>query len=436
MGGRARVVVYAPSHAAATNAARDAFAVIEAAEDALSDYRVAGELSRLHRTPAGQPFAASASLRDATTAALRVAQLTSGAYDPTVGPIVALWREARRTGTLPTDDAVDAARRLVDYRAIRVEDQSITIDRPGVRLDFGGIGKGFAADAASARLSALGMPSHLVALEGDIRVAASPPGEPGWHIEIVAPPAEPHPTNAHTPKALWLRDAAISTSGDASQFVEIAGVRYSHIADPLTGQALTRSTQATVVARSATDADSFATALCVMGDGPDSRRVAVAARLAHAITSAAAAEAPETFVSPRLVHARRHKAEPLITGDDLAADFTGPDEGTIRFEFDGSPLVGPRHAAGWTDRAGRYAVVVEYAAGPTEGGTFRIEVNGLSVNGRALRSPLDDGNPKDVIEEAAVLELPCAGRLDLTIVPLSPAPIMRLRSTRLVSLSR
>jgi hypothetical protein len=123
-------------------------------------------------------------------------------------------------------------------------------------LDLGGIAKGYAADAALNRLTQLGFPAAMVSASGDLALGDPPPGKRGWTIEL-APFGDA--TAART--TLVLVHAAVSTSGDAEQFVEIGGVRFSHIIDPITGLGLTRSVAVTVVARRATVADALATAL-------------------------------------------------------------------------------------------------------------------------------------------------------------------------------
>ena len=130
-----------------------------------------------------------------------------------------------------------------------------------MRLDFGGIAKGYAADEALAVLRQHGIRSALVAAAGDIAVADPPPGQAGWRVEVGAIDV----THAPPPRTLWLRRSAVATSGDVFQRLEIGGRRYSHILDPRTGIGLTDHSLVTVVARDATTADSLATAVSVLG---------------------------------------------------------------------------------------------------------------------------------------------------------------------------
>jgi thiamine biosynthesis lipoprotein len=126
-----------------------------------------------------------------------------------------------------------------------------------MRLDLGGIAKGYAADQALAALRRRGLPVALVTLGGEVVAGAPPPGREGWTVAVQTPGPQPAPIVIH--------DAAVSTSGDAEQWLELGGVRYSHVLDPRTGEALVGRRSVTVVARRGIEADALATALSVMG---------------------------------------------------------------------------------------------------------------------------------------------------------------------------
>ena len=133
--------------------------------------------------------------------------------------------------------------------------------KPGMRLDLGGIAKGYAADEALAVLKGHGIDRALVAAGGDVAVSGPPPGSDGWTVAIAAV----DPAERDTPRTLHLHDAAVSTSGEAEQSVEIGGVRYSHIVDPKTGLGVTDPLTVTVVARRGIDADSLTKTISVLG---------------------------------------------------------------------------------------------------------------------------------------------------------------------------
>jgi thiamine biosynthesis lipoprotein len=150
---------------------------------------------------------------------------------------------------------------LVGYELMRLDERARTAEllRPGMQLDLGGIAKGYAGDEAIAVLAKRGITRALVAGSGDIVVSGPPPDQAGWKIGI-------GPLGGDEAKRLvMLRDAAVSTSGDAEQFVEIDGKRYSHIIDPKTGIGLSERSSATVIARRGIAADSLATAASVLG---------------------------------------------------------------------------------------------------------------------------------------------------------------------------
>jgi len=263
MGTRFRIVLYAPDAAAASRAATAAFARIARLDDTMSDYNPGSELMSLSRQAGGPPAHVSEDLFRVLEKSQKLAERTHGAFDITAGPVIRLWRRARRRSELPNPHELAQARRLVGYQALRLDAANRTAQllKPGMQLDLGGIAKGFAAEEALAVLRQQGINRALVAGGGDIAVGAPPPGKEGWRIGI-APLESPDAPPTHF---LMLRDAGVSTSGDSEQYVEIGGRRYSHIIDPRTGEALKGRRSVTVVAPRATDTDSLATAISVLG---------------------------------------------------------------------------------------------------------------------------------------------------------------------------
>lgn len=263
MGTTFRLVLFASSSERAARAAAAAFARVAELDAALSDYRPDGELMALCRRAGGPPVAVGPDLFRVLLAAQEWARRSDGAFDVTVGPAVQLWRRARRIGEMPAAAALEAARSLVGHDKVALDGSARTVRlaAEGMRLDLGGIAKGFAADEAQAVLRAHGITRALVAAGGDVVVSGPPPDRPGWSVEIALP------APLHDPAAppLELRDAAVSTSGDAEQFVTIEGVRYSHIVDPRTGMALTGRSGATVIAPTGTASDALATTASVLG---------------------------------------------------------------------------------------------------------------------------------------------------------------------------
>jgi thiamine biosynthesis lipoprotein len=265
MGMPVRVVLHGSSAETAQRAAGAAFDRIAALDRMMSDYREDSELRRLDARPL-EWVPASEELFAVLVLAVEIARVTDGAFDPTVAPLVSLWRDARKTGRLPERPGLDAARALVGWRLVELDPsrRAVRLARSGMRLDLGGIAKGYIVQQALGTLRQHGIPSALLEAGGDIVVGDPPPGRRGWRIDT--PSASP----AFGERAANLRNAALATSGPTAQFVEIDGVRYSHVIDPRTGLGVTNHIVARVIAADAAAADALATALTVLGpDGAE-----------------------------------------------------------------------------------------------------------------------------------------------------------------------
>ncbi len=273
MGGECRIVLYAPDRETARDAAIAAFDRVESVEQALSDWRADSEVRQVERALTerpGEPVEISATLGEAIDRSIVVAEASDGAFDPTVAPLVELWRATQRSGVLPADSVVEAARTKVGWSRIQRSPGSADASRPtlaapaGTRFDFGGIGKGYGADEALEVLRARGMSAALVELGGDFAVGAAPPGKAGWTLAIATGLGDER-------IVLTLESCGVATSGDLERFVEVGGVRYSHLLDPATGLGLTTPIAVTVVAPDAALADGLASAISVAAtrDGAD-----------------------------------------------------------------------------------------------------------------------------------------------------------------------
>ncbi len=272
MGTRWRIVAYAPERAALVPAACAAFERVDALERALSDWNPGSELRRLDaHSDAGAPSApipVSLDLFRVLERALELARLTEGAFDPTVGPYVRLWRRAARQGELPTPAQLERARRSVGWRALELDPAARTVSllRPDMRLDLGGIAKGDAAQEALGVLRAHGFSRAYVDGGGDLALGEPPPGERGWRVALEPfGHAAPEPPRAGERRVVSLANVAVATSGDARRSIELGGRRYSHLVDPRTGLGLTGSLAVTVVAPDGAQADALASAVSVLG---------------------------------------------------------------------------------------------------------------------------------------------------------------------------
>jgi thiamine biosynthesis lipoprotein len=263
MGSPFRIVLYTPDVGFASRGFKAAFARIASLDKALSDYDPESELMRLCDRAGGPPVKVGDDLFDVLARSVAIAERSGGAFDPTIAPVVRLWRRARRERKLPDPQTLDRAQSLVGYKKITLDAGAKTVRlEAGVKLDLGGIAKGYASEQAVRTLKGMGITRSLVAGAGDIVVGDPPPGEEGWTVGV-APLDAP---GARRPEMfLRLRNQAVSTAGDAERYVEIDGVRYSHIVDPKTGIGQTERTSVTVVANDGGTADGLDTAASVLG---------------------------------------------------------------------------------------------------------------------------------------------------------------------------
>jgi thiamine biosynthesis lipoprotein len=202
------------------------------------------------------------------SASQELAARSEGAFDVTLGPVIRLWRQARKENRLPEAAALQQATARCGYRKLHLnpEQRAVTLAGPGMQLDLGGIAKGYAAEAALEILRELGIRRALVAISGDIACGDPPPGENGWRVaaEPVAEPGDEASASSLAAPLLELSNTAISTSGDSAQHLDVAGKRYSHIIDPATQHGITNGIGVTVIAARGLDADGLATAVSLL----------------------------------------------------------------------------------------------------------------------------------------------------------------------------
>ncbi len=257
-----RISLYTADEATARTAATAAYRRIAALNVILSDYDSDSELSRLSQTAGtGQWQNVSPDLWQVLEQGQRLARQSDGAFDLTIGPSVNLWRRARRQQTLPAPALLSEMHARVGHRNLLLdaEHRRALLTKPGMRLDAGGIAKGYALDEALAVLRQNGIRRAMIHAGGDMIFGDPPFNRRGWQIELPG-----HGSNT-IPTVLALANRSLSTSGDLFQFVEIDGVRYSHIVDPHTGIGLTNRCLVHVVAPRGIIADSLSKALSVAG---------------------------------------------------------------------------------------------------------------------------------------------------------------------------
>jgi thiamine biosynthesis lipoprotein len=262
MGTLVRITLYTSSEDAARKAFESAFARIAELDRILSDYQPDSELNQLTRKALGRPTHVSKDLLAVLAASQELSEATDGAFDVTQGPVIRLWRAARKAGRLPDDRALKEAASRSGFRKLHVNAtrQTVMLEQSDMALDVGAIGKGYAASESLTVLRGLGIRSALVAVSGDLAFSDAPPGQRGWRIDIHDDPAL-----AAVPRVLELTNAAVSTSGASEQHLDINGRRYSHVIDPSSGIGIDGDITVTVIAQRGLDADGLDTAVSVLG---------------------------------------------------------------------------------------------------------------------------------------------------------------------------
>ncbi|MGA2497432.1 MAG: FAD:protein FMN transferase [Tepidisphaeraceae bacterium] len=261
MGVAVRLVLYAPDEDTAFNAAKDAYARVASINEAASDYKLDSELMRLCKKSGQGPVKVGDDLYTLLEKSVEVSRRSHGVFDCTVGPLVKLWRAARKSGKLPAAEDIEKARALVGWEKIRLDPQNRTAEllEPRMQLDMGGIAKGYAGDKALETLAKHGVTRALFEAGGDLVLGDAPPNQKGWKIEITGGREGPD-------QVLELANCAVSTSGDTEQFVEIDGKHYSHVVDPRTGLGVTSRLLVTLIMRKGLDADPLSKMCGVLGE--------------------------------------------------------------------------------------------------------------------------------------------------------------------------
>ena len=268
MGTRFRIVAYHHDPQKVQRAANLAQEKIDQIEQACSDWNPQSEIRQLcSAAPSASPVRASRDLVEVLSLAVEISRISEGAFDPTIGPLVRLWRRCQRAGRLPRPDELQRARRAMGIESIVIDNEAGTVQllREGIAIDLGGIAKGYATDAALEVMEAEGIEHALIDGGGDISLGIPPPHQNGWRIAL-----EPNGVDGDSNRNGGIRvvleaRGAVATSGDASRFVEIDGKRYSHILDPATGIGVPGPHAVTVHAARGALADALATAISVLG---------------------------------------------------------------------------------------------------------------------------------------------------------------------------
>jgi thiamine biosynthesis lipoprotein len=256
LGSDFNLIFYAADKPSADAAADAVWARVDQLDLVYSDYNPESELSRLarrtHDGPMAEPVPVSDNLWKLLRLSYDAAERTGGAFDITVGPYVQLWRRSRRQQQLPSPERLAEAKTSVGWRLMKLDDPKHTVQllAPKMRLDLGGIAGGYIADDVLRLLRGRGINRAIVDSSGDLALGDPPPDRAGWRVAI-RDLTEP----SKTAEYIEVANCGVSTSGDTYRFVEIDGVRYSHIVDPATGLGLTHRIGVTTVAPDGVTAD-------------------------------------------------------------------------------------------------------------------------------------------------------------------------------------
>ncbi len=270
MGTLAHVIAVAPDSDMAKEAIDAAFEQLNGIEKLMSIHRADSEISRVNRGAAKEAVTLSKSTFEVLQRAVEFSRLSAGAFDVTVGPLIELWASAEVAGAVPSDGDLEKVRSLVGYEKLLLDTNQMTVRFAveGMRLDLGGIAKGYAIDKAVEAMKAAGAIGGMVDVGGDVRCFGVPPGDvEKWLVGLQDSrrSAEGNVDDGRLLVILHLPDMAVATSGDYRRFEVIDGKIYSHIIDTSTGCASDRLSSVTVICPNAADADALATAVSVMG---------------------------------------------------------------------------------------------------------------------------------------------------------------------------
>jgi len=239
---------------------REAVGEVHRLEEVFSNFDPESDVSRFNRLAGKGTTNLPPDLYAILKIALQLSAKTGGYFDITVGPLVELWRASLSRGVLPSRDAVARTRALVGQEKLKVTGNGAAeLLVPKMKIDLGGIGKGYAVDRVAALLKAAGVLSGLINFGGSsIYAIGAPPGQPGWKIGIQG-------TNEKLRGMIYLHDMALSTSGSMGHSWVIGGRRYGHLINPKSGMPMIQARMATVITPSATVAEALTKPLVILG---------------------------------------------------------------------------------------------------------------------------------------------------------------------------
>ncbi len=269
MGTFSRVVAIARSERTAHACIKAAFELQDRVESLMSYHREDSELSQVNLHAAQGPVPVNPMTFEVLRQAIHFSEVSQGTFDVTVGPLVDLWRAAGQANELPSEEALAEVRRKVGFEKLVLDDKAMTVRfaEAGMKIDLGGIAKGYAVDKAVEAMKKRGALGGMVDLGGNIRCfGRAPRGQEKWRIGLQDPNVAPGDlTASRYLLVLEIADASVATSGDYRRFALVKGRRQSHILDTHSGRSAAKLVSDTIIAPNATSADALSTAVNILG---------------------------------------------------------------------------------------------------------------------------------------------------------------------------
>lgn len=262
MGSPFHIILIDGDSAKAAAIARNSFQLVDSFNRIFSDYDTTSELSKLNAQAGIRPVKLSPALWDMILQSKKAYELSKGVFDITVAPLSTVWRKARKNNQFPDENLIKSTRRLIGFSKLVLDslEHSVYLPVRGMRLDLGGIAKGYTAEKLVRFIRNNGIQKCLVDAGGDMVMGEAAANSGGWTIGVNIPET----TDELLPDKLQLQNRSVATSGDAFQYIEHNGKKYSHIINPLTGYGITSQRNVTVIADNGTLADWLATAASIL----------------------------------------------------------------------------------------------------------------------------------------------------------------------------
>ncbi|WP_238160834.1 FAD:protein FMN transferase [Flavobacterium cupreum] len=262
MGSRFDITIVAEDSLTAETRIKETIAEITRIENLISDWKSDSQVSEVNQNAGIRPVKVDREVFDLTKRAIAISKMTNGAFDISFGALEKVWKFDGSMTEMPTAEQIKKSVEKVGYQNIVLDSiqSTIFLKLPGMKIGFGSIGKGYAADKAREVMEAKGVKAGIVNASGDLTTWGAQPNGKEWTIGIT----NPFDTDKFV-KTFSLKREAVTTSGNYEKFTELNGKRYSHIINPITGYPETGLVSVTVFGPSAEMANGFSTSLIVLG---------------------------------------------------------------------------------------------------------------------------------------------------------------------------